>query len=124
MESQLRKLKAFRVCNRRNMSNEVIVHKGRTNIITVKLGYDVSADTFSSQIRTQPVVNSDLIAEWLVEFVTDGTDGDLRLTLDDAITEPIIADKGYMDLKRTTGGEPVPVFDRPLEVLFRGVVTE
>ena len=106
------------------MSNEVIVHKGRTNILIVKMGIDVSADTFASEIRSEPVVESELLATWTVSFVTTGSDGQLRLTLDDVVTAQIKATSGYMDLKRTTGGEPIPVFDRPLDVIFRGTVTE
>lgn len=105
------------------MSNEVIVHKGRTSIVTVKLGMDISADTFTSQIRTAPVSNAKLIATWDVAFVTDGVDGELRLTIDNDITAQIKEDEGHMDLKRVTGGVPVPVFDRPLPVIFRGTVT-
>ena len=106
------------------MSNSVIVHKGRTNVITVKLGIDVSADTLTSQIRAQPSVDSALIATWQVAKVGDGSTGELRLTLDDALTAQIQANSGYMDIKRVTGSEPVPLFDEPLEVVFRGTVTE
>ena len=105
------------------MSNKVIVHKARTNIITIDLGMDVSADTFTSEIRAQPDHTSDLIVAWTVGFATDGSDGLLSLTLDDAVTSGITVDSGYMDLKRVTGGEPVPVFDRPLDVSFQGSVT-
>jgi hypothetical protein len=103
--------------------NEVIVHKARTNSIVVNLGEDVSGDTFTSQIRSQPEHDSTLLMTWTVSFVTDGTDGKLLLTVDDLITEQIEVESGYMDLRRVTGGQPVPVFDRPLEVEFRGVVT-
>lgn len=106
------------------MSNEVVVHKGRVNIITIHMGIDVSSDTITSEIRTEPNVESVLIAEWDVAFETDGSDGKLILTLDDTITAGIVQAGGYMDLKRVTGGIPVPVFDRPLEVIFRGTVTE
>jgi hypothetical protein len=106
------------------MSNEVVVHKGRTNVIVVKLGYNISADTWTSEIRTQPTQEATLIATWDVAFVTDGSDGELRLTLNEVVTSQIKLETGYMDLKRVTGGEPVPVFDRPLEVKFRGTVTE
>lgn len=105
------------------MSNKVIVHKGRTNVITVDLGINVSADTFTSEIRTEPDSSSPLIATWNVTFATTGADGKLILRLDDVITAQIKANGGYMDLKRVTGSEPVPVFDRPLEVSFRGTVT-
>jgi hypothetical protein len=106
------------------MSNEVIVHKNRRNVIRVDLGMDVSADTLTSQIRTQPDVNSPLIVEWEVEFETDGEDGKLILTLDDTVTADIPQSSGYMDILRVSGSEPLPVFDRPLEVSFRGTVTE
>lgn len=105
------------------MSNQVIVHKGRTNILTVNMGMDVSADTLTSEIRAATDSSSPLIATWAVTYATDGTDGELILTLDDAITSGVTDDRGYMDIKRVTGGEPVPVFDQPLEVIFRGTVT-
>jgi len=105
------------------MSNKVIVHKGRTNIITVSLGSDVSADTITSEIRSEPNQDAPLIATWTVPFATNGSDGKLILKLDDNETGQIKANSGYMDLKRITGSEPVPVFDRPLEVSFRGTVT-
>ena len=106
------------------MSNEVVVYKGRTNILTVSLGIDVSADDITSQIRSEPEGDSPLIATWSVAFATDGTDGELVFTLDNTITEAITANSGYMDLKRMSGGEPMAVFDRPLEVTFLGSVTQ
>jgi hypothetical protein len=105
------------------MSSKVIVQKGRTNVVTVSLGIDVSADTFTSEIRTEPDQSSDLIATWVVTKKTNGSDGELILTLDDTTTKTIQATSGYMDLKRIKGGEPIAVFDQPLEVLFRGTVT-
>lgn len=101
----------------------VIVYKARTNILPVSLGYDVSGDVISSQIRADKSHTSELIATWTVTFDTDGTDGEIILTLDDSITASITKSKGYMDLKRTTSGEPVSVFDEPIEVLFKDVVT-
>lgn len=106
------------------MSSEVVVHKGRTNVVRVHMGIDVSSDTITSEIRTEPDQESPLIATWTVTFETDGTDGKLVLILDDLITGEVTVDGGYMDLKRMSGGEPVPVFDRPLEVSFRGTVTQ
>lgn len=104
-------------------SSKVIVHKGRTNVLTISLGIDVSGDTITSEIRSEPNSDSPLIATWDVEFKTDGTDGELVLTLDNLITSQIAPNSGYMDLKRISGSEPMPVFDRPLEVGFRGTVT-
>jgi len=101
----------------------VIVHKGRTNVVTVDLGIDVSADTLTSEIRTQPDQASTLIATWVVTKATTGADGKLILTLDNTVTSQITVSSGYMDLKRITNGEPVPVFDKPIEVTFQGTVT-
>jgi hypothetical protein len=105
------------------MSSKIIVHKGRTNVITVDLGMDISADIITSEIRSEPAQESTLLATWDVSFKTDGIDGELILTMDDVITAQITASSGYMDIKRVTGGQPVPVFDSPLEVSFRGTVT-
>lgn len=101
----------------------IIVHKGRTTRISVGLGFDVSADTFESEIRVDQDPTSTLIATWAISFLTDGIDGELVLTLDDSVSGPITQSKGYMDIKRITGGEPVPAFDKPLEVLFQKTVT-
>lgn len=103
--------------------DQVVVHRGRTVTLPVSLGIDVSSDEFESQIREEADFESDLIAEWTISFLTDGTDGELILVLDDSITSAIEKTVGYMDLKRITGGEPVPVFDAPLEVIFKNSVT-
>lgn len=105
------------------MSNEVVVHKGRDNTVIVNVGVDVSGDTVTSEIRSQPDVDSPLLATWDVDFLTDGTDGKLLLTLDGLTTSQITAKIGYMDLKRVSGVSVLPVFDKPLEVEFRGTVT-
>jgi len=105
------------------MSNEVIVHKGRTNIVIVDMGMDISTETYTSQIRSTPNQDATLIAEWVVTFETDGTDGKLKLVLDDLATSQIKATSGFMDLKRMISTEPFAAFDKPLEVTFRGTVT-
>lgn len=102
------------------MSDPIVVHKARTNVITVSLGIDVSSDTITSQIRT---ASGTLIATWSVVFDGDGTDGELILTLDNTVTAAIAYPTGLMDLKRILNGEPVSVFDKPIEVEFREVVT-
>lgn len=105
------------------MTAPIIVYKNRTNIVTVNLGMNVSADTFSSQIRKTKVAGSTLLATWTVSFQTNGVDGMLLLTLDNSITSAITATTGYMDIKRTTSGEPIAVFSEPLEVSFRDTIT-
>ena len=103
--------------------NKVIVHKGRTITLPVDLGIDVTGDTLTSEIRSEPNVSSPLLATWDVT-VDDAATGKLTLVLDNTITASVSVSTGYMDIKRVTGGEPVSVFDEPLEVSFRGVVTE
>lgn len=102
----------------------IVVYKGRTTEVIVNLGFDVSGDTFSSQIRAADEVTSTLIATWSISFVNDGTDGLLLLKLDDAISSTITRTKGFMDIKRITSGEPIPVFDKPLPVIIQSTVTE
>lgn len=105
------------------MAGELIVYKNRTNVVPVNLGYDVSADTITSEIRVGKNKESTLIATWSVDFLTDGTDGKLILTLDDSDLDTITQKYGYMDLKRVSGGEPLPVFKHVLKVLFEDTVT-
>ena len=105
------------------MSAPIVVHVGRTTKVTVSLGVDVSGDTITSQVRKDKNSSSTLIANWAVSPLTDGQDGEIVLTMDDAVTSLITAKKGYMDLKRVSGGEPISVFNEPLEVHFRGVVS-
>lgn len=103
------------------MANEaVIVHKGRVNVIPVSLGFDVSGDTITSDIKTATGV---VIASWVVTFDSTGEDGEIILTMDDSISGPITYDRGVMDLKRVSGGQPYAVFDAPLDVEFRDTVT-
>jgi hypothetical protein len=102
---------------------DIVVYKNRTNVISVSLGSDVSGDTFESEIREKALVGSPLIATWDVAFLTDGADGELVLTLDDSAVVDVTVKQGYMDIKRTSGGEPYEVF-APIKVLFKETVTE
>jgi hypothetical protein len=102
---------------------QIVVDKGRTVILPVSLGFDVSQDVITSQIRITKSPTSTLIATWVVSFTTNGTDGELILTLDDSVTSAITQSIGYMDLKRVSGGQPLSIFSEPLEVVFNTVVT-
>lgn len=102
---------------------QVVVQKGRTVVVEVSLGFDVSLDVITSEIRVSANPISALIATWAVSFATDGTDGELLLTLDDDITTGILNSVGYMDLKRVSAGEPLSIFDQALEVVFTESVT-
>lgn len=101
----------------------ITVDRGRTKKLLVGLGYDVSDDVITSEIRLDIDPTSELIATWNVAFVTDGVDGELVLTLDDSVTSGITKTTGYMDLKRVTNGEPLSAFDEPVQVVFQDVVT-
>lgn len=105
------------------MANVLDVYKNRTNIVQVSVGFDISTDVVTSQIRAEPQQDAILIVEWAVEFETDGTDGNLILTLTDSDVADIDYRKGWMDILRTSGGSKLPVFADPIEVNFKGTVT-
>jgi hypothetical protein len=86
------------------------------------MGMDITGETFTSEIRSEPDQGAALIATFTVT-VTDAAEGIITLVLDDSVTDDITVDSGFMDIKRVSGGEPLPTFDRPLEVEFRGTVT-
>jgi len=103
--------------------NQLVVYKGRTNIVPVSLGYDVSNDTIVSEIRVEKSRESELIATWAVSFLNDGTDGELIFTLDNSVTENIVRTIGYMDIKRVSNDEPLNVLDDVIEVLIKDPIT-
>lgn len=102
---------------------QVVIFKRRTNILSINFGIDISEDTITSEIRADKTADSPLIATWNFSFLTDGKDGEGLFTLDDSVASLITKSKGYMDVKRVTGGEPVPVFDDPIEVIIKDSVT-
>lgn len=106
------------------MSNQVVVHVGRYNELQVQMGIDVSGDTFTSQIRSEPDQDATLLASWVVTKPNGGTDGLLLLTMEANISGQVDVSSGWMDLKRVSGAKPFAVFDRPLEVSFRPSVTQ
>lgn len=105
------------------MYNPVVVKVGRTNVIGVSFEGDISGEVWASEIRKGRSISSELIATWDVAFATDGTDGNLVLTLDDAVTAAIQHTTGWMDVKRVANGEPFSAFVEPIPVIFEGVVT-
>lgn len=102
---------------------QIIVQKGRTVIVPVSIGFDVSTDILTSEIRVNKNQSSELIATWTISFATNGIDGEIVLTLDNSITSTITKNVGYMDIKRVSSGEPLSIFDEPLEVAFVNSVT-
>jgi len=103
------------------MPKQLVVHKGRANVVGVILGFDITGDTITSQIRERPDQDSPLIATWTVTVTTAGT-GTLSLFLDDS-ANLITQSEGFMDIQRLSGGQPLTVFDEPLAVELRGTVT-
>lgn len=102
------------------------MYRGRKNKVLVGLNRNVSDSTFSSEIRVDKDPESELLATWDVNFVTDGNDGELVLTLPTSATEEITKSGGFMDMKEVVSGdtaEPLSVFGEPLEVIFKNVVT-
>lgn len=99
------------------------IRKGRTENVYLGLGFDVSNDTFTSEVRVDKDPTSELIGEWDVTFLTDGTDGEIVLTMDDSVTALIDRTTGWMDIKRVSDGEPYAVFDEPIPVVIAGTVT-
>ena len=109
------------------MAKQTVVHKGRYAIKRVNLNEDISsygAAAFISQIRARPEHTSELIVEWTVAFDTDGTDGVLRLTLEDSVTGAITHTSGFMDVMRVDGGQKTSLFDEALPVEFRGMPSD
>lgn len=104
--------------------NQIRIYRGRTAVVPVGLGFDVSADSFYSEIREDKSRTSDLIATWEVTFLTDGVDGELVFTLDDSVTNNITKNVGYMDIKRVSNGEALVVLDEVIEVLIKDPITE
>lgn len=110
------------------MAKQTVVHKGRYAIKRVNLNEDLSGysiGNFVSQIRARPDRSSELIAEWEIVFDNGtGTDGILRLTMEDEVTGAITQDTGYMDVMRIDGGQKTSCFDEPLPVEFRGMPSD
>jgi hypothetical protein len=107
------------------MYNPVKISKGRTTTLLVNLNVDLSDDDSmpTAQVRADKNPTSALLGTWVVNFVTDGVDGKLVLTMDNSQSTGVTRSNGYMDVKRLVGGEPLSAFDEPIPVVFEEVVT-
>lgn len=105
------------------MYESITIQTDRTNVVQLGLGFDVSGEVITSQIRAGASLTSGLLATWGVAFATDGTDGELVLTLDNSVLSGITRRYGHMDIKRLVSGEPISVLLSPMRVYFQGVVT-
>lgn len=66
-----------------------------------------------------------LLAEWSIDFITDGTDGELLLTLTAEQTSQVSETMGYMDIKRIGDGSPnnIEQLTAAIPVIFEWPVT-
>lgn len=99
------------------MAHQVEVPRGKTVVVSVSLGFDLSKMTFASRILSSTRATATILTFWDVALTTNGKDGELVLTLPGSRTSGITQEVGYMDLIRTSGGTPLYVF-RDLEVRF------
>lgn len=99
------------------------VHRFRTTVHKISLGFDVSGETIRSEIRETSSPTSALIATWEIEVIGGGSTGELRLSLDNSVTKHINHKIGYMDILRESGGEPYSVLDDPIQVCFKDFPT-
>jgi len=104
------------------VSEPLEIYKNRTNIIPVSLELDVSADSFFSEIRAERNTTSTLIATATVDFLTDGTDGEIVVKFDNSSLSAVTVKSGYMDVKRVSNGEPLQAIE-PVKVVFKDPVT-
>lgn len=105
------------------MSGAVVVYRGRETTINLDLNMDCTGDTITSEIRSEPNRDSNLIATWDVTVV-DASTGKYKLILGATASGQVVVDSGYTDVLRVSNSKPLPVFDNPLEVIFKGTVTE
>lgn len=105
------------------MADSIRIQKGRTVSFEFTLGHPIGDDTYTSEIREQARESSELIATWNITVKPGGNNRVLIFTLDDSVSREVIQKYGWMDLKRVSGGEPLPVLDSPILVEFREVVT-
>lgn len=105
------------------MYEPIIVHKNRNVTVGLNLGEDVSGNTFEGVIRASKDSDSTVLATWAIGFLTDGTDGEIVLTLEPEDTADIPYTIGWTDLKRIAGSESLPVFRSAVQVVFEESLT-
>lgn len=88
----------------------------------MSFSYDLGDDIFTSEIRTGPTHEYPLIEEWDVSK-KEGSNNTLILSLDDSKTSGITHVAGWMDVKRVSFGEPLPVLRDPIQVVFIEQIT-
>ena len=99
------------------------IYKNRTNRVLFKSGVDAPEDEWYSEIRVGKTQDSDLIVAWTFEPVDGGDPGDFLISIDDSLLQDVSHSRGYMDIKRISAGEPLPVLKDIIIVKFKDTVT-
>jgi hypothetical protein len=99
------------------------VYRGRTTVVPIALGVDVTGDDLVAEIRTATDPESTLLATWDVDIEIPAL-GIGTMTLDDSVADiaPDI-DGGWTDILRVTGGQPISLFAAPVRVRFVNMPT-
>lgn len=105
------------------MLDRITVHKHRATVISFGFGIDLSQDTLTSQIRDSKNSTGNDLGFWDIQPLTDGTDGRYVFTFSPEKATLVTVDKGYMDVKRVSGGQPLTLMNRILTVEFKDVIT-
>lgn len=103
--------------------DHITVVKNRSITFEFTLGHQIGTDVYTSEIRVGQSVNTPLIATWNVSVKPGGLNRTLIFSMDNSVTAPIVQSHGWMDLKRVSGGEPLPVLDYAIPVLFKDAIT-
>ena len=94
----------------------LVVERTKTVVVPISLGFNVSGQVFTADLRATTSATSTLIATWTVTFATNGKDGELIATLPDTVTSTLAVGTAYMRLKRTTPGPTIEIFGEPVLV--------
>lgn len=101
----------------------ITVWKRRSITFEFALAHQIGDDIYTSEIRRGQSVNTPLIATWNVSVKPGGMNKTLIFSMDDSVTSLITVNYGWMDLKRVSNGEPLPVLNYSIPVLFKDVIT-
>lgn len=96
----------------------VEVERGKTIVLAISVGFNVSSFEFLCEMRQNQSPESTIIATWDVSFETDGKNGELVALLDNSITAALVPNIAWLFLYRVSGSTHLPVFDEPLEVVI------
>lgn len=97
---------------------KVEVERGKTVVVGISIGFNVSLFEFLCEMRESEDPASAIITTWDMSFETDGKDGELLASLDDSITSVLVLGAAWLHLYRVSGSTHLPVFGEPVEVII------